>query len=369
MVKTDRQAARRSTEETYRRIEASVLEGAPGSPTPTAVLVLGPSGAGTGFVAARQHAELKASTGACFRLSSEALRHAAYAQYGEGATAAAADWLQRLTTRAGTIGANLVLDAPLHNPQAALAWTSTLGAAGYVVKAAMLATNLDTSRQLLLRHFDMTKDVVGVRGPRWVAEHDQGFEAARATLERLEATRAVGRIVLLRLDGSALYDNSNDGARWRTEARALNVIDEFRRHLPTGRDLAERALRWQTLVQKLVTDSSVPREVASTVLAWRNELAARAERDPDAKQRVGWGFEAEAFRSLPRDRFTEEFPHLGKAVQRLDEAVKYAKTNLALESDRERFVAQARERLAERIAEGRVTSDRTRSKDVDPPTR
>ncbi len=120
----------------------------------------------------------------------------------------------------------------------------------------------------------------------------------------------------------------------------------------------------------MTSDPSVPREVASQAITWRDEATARAERDPEAKQLIAWGYEAESFRTMNRYQFLREFPQHAKAVERLDEAISYAESNFGHASDRERFVVQTRERLAERIAEGRFASlDRTQVKERSAKTR
>ena len=96
--------------------------------------------------------------------------------------------------------------------------------------------------------------------------------------------------------------------------------------------------------------------MASLAAAWTQEATARAAEDPEAERLVRWGKEAEAFRTLPRAQFEREFPQHGKALERLDEAIRFAGENIALDEDRERFVAQSRARIAERIAEGRYTT-------------
>ena len=73
---------------------------------------------------------------------------------------------------------------------------------------------------------------------------------------------------------------------------------------------------------------------------------------------------------MNRYQFLREFPQHAKAVERLDEAISYAESTFEHESDRERFVVQTRERLAERIAEGRFASpDRTQVKERGAKTR
>ena len=66
---------------------------------------------------------------------------------------------------------------------------------------------------------------------------------------------------------------------------------------------------------------------------------------------------------MPRTEFVQEFPQHGKAIQRLDEAVRFAEKSFALAADRERFLAQSRERIAERIAEGRLSGPERETKD------
>ena len=106
-------------------------------------------------------------------------------------------------------------------------------------------------------------------------------------------------------------------------------------------------------MQRLASDPSVPREVAAQVVAWRNEATQRAERDPDAQRLLQWGREAEAFRTMNRHQFAREFPQHAKLADRLQAAINYAEGNFGHAVDRERFIEQARDRIAERIAEGR----------------
>jgi hypothetical protein len=65
---------------------------------------------------------------------------------------------------------------------------------------------------------------------------------------------------------------------------------------------------------------------------------------------------------MNRSPFLREFPHHAQAVRRLDEAIDYAQKEFPHAADRERFVEQARARIAERIAEGRLP---TKERDKD----
>ena len=56
---------------------------------------------------------------------------------------------------------------------------------------------------------------------------------------------------------------------------------------------------------------------------------------------------------MNRHQFAREFPQHAKLAERLEAAINYAEGNFGHAEDRERFVKQARDRIAERIAEGR----------------
>ena len=276
----------------------------------------------------------------------------------------------RLITDAMAKGVNLVLLTSMRQPQAVLALTARLKSGGYQVAAVVLASDRDQSRQATLTRYDLARSAGDVARFIPAAYHDRAYDALRESLARIERERAVDRIQLVARDGRQLYANQINADRWVREPKAMNVLDDFRERRLTARELAHSALRWQTLVQRLASDPSVPREVASQAITWRDEATARAERDPEAKQLIAWGYEAESFRTMNRYQFLREFPQHAKAVERLDEAISYAESNFEHESDRERFVVQTRERLAERIAEGRFASpDRTQVKERGAKTR
>jgi hypothetical protein len=183
--------------------------------------------------------------------------------------------------------------------------------------------------------------------------HEAAYEGVRDSLVRIEAEVAVDRIQVIVADGRQLYANEADGQRWIRPPQAARVLDDFRNRQLTARELADSALRWQTLVQRLASDASVPREVASQAITWRDDAVQRAEADPQAPRMLAWGREAEAFRTMNRRQFLSEFPQYAKPVERMDEALRFAERNFEQAADRERFIALTRERLATRIAEGR----------------
>jgi len=351
-----------------RLIRPDILGDLPRSPRPTAVIVAGKPGAGKTYTAARIQAHLATSVGVSVVISGDELREY-HPGWNAGADATSVDatreavsrWYARLSEDVSAQGVNAVFRSTLRQPRAALVLTSLLRRHGYDLSAVVLATHREQSRQTTMARFDLAR-ASGAAAPFVsAASHDTAYDQLRESLGRLEAERAVDRIQVVAPDGRQLYANEVDGQRWIRDPKAVSVLDDFRERRLTARELADIALRWQTLVQRFVSDPSVPRQVASQAAAWRNQATALAEGDPEAAQMMTWGREAEAFRTLERGLFLREFPHHAKAVDRLEEAIRYAQGNFQLDTDRERFVVQARERLAERIGEGRFAAK--------PPTR
>ena len=69
---------------------------------------------------------------------------------------------------------------------------------------------------------------------------------------------------------------------------------------------------------------------------------------------------------MNRVAFLAEHPQHARIVERLHEAIAYAEKQFEQAADRERFIEQARSRLAERIAEGRgIAPERGKSKSAE----
>lgn len=360
-----------------RRIRPDVLDGAVQSAVPTAVLVGGQAGSGTPLAVAKIRSHLAKSAGSTVLVSPEQLRQyhphwRSDARHHPHAVAEMPDvgrWLAMLSADAIATGAPLVYETSMRESQSALALAGLLRNAGYTVSAVILAADADHSRQATVTLYDVARSIGDV--PRFVtaADHDAGYTGVREALRLLEDKHALDRLQVVTPDGRQLYANELIGGKWIRPANAVAVLDDFRERRLTANELADSALRWQTLVQRVATEAAVPREVAAQVVAWRNEAVGRAERDPQARQLLDWGREAEAFRTMDRFRFQRDFPHHAKAIERLDEAVRFAEKNFAHAAEREAFVNQARNRLAERIAEGRYSTAARTSPERDPRSR
>ena len=121
------------------------------------------------------------------------------------------------------------------------------------------------------------------------------------------------------------------------------------------------------LAKRLARDPAVPREVASQALAWRNQAAARCEASDATAQMLRWAREAAAFRTMNRFEFEKEFPHHARAVKSLGMAVIEAEKYEAPEGAR--FLASARENIAQRIERGDMARIAARERAQEPPTR
>jgi len=355
------------------RIRPDLVDGVSPSRSPTAVLVAGQPGSGRPVAVAKVRAHLVGSVGPAVLVSSDELRHyhphwrkqvAADVHAAAGTRADVGRWFAQASADAVTARTNIVLETGTGDPQAALSLARMLKGAQYDVSAVVLAVDRDRSRQATMARYDVARSAGDTPQFITAADHDQAYERVRDALALLEVEHAIDRLQVVAPDGRQLYANELVNGRWARRANGLDVLDDFRERRLTTKELADSALRWLTLAQRLAGDPDVPREVAGLVIAWRNEAIENAERDPQAKRLLDWGREAEAFRTMDRYRFLREFPQHAKAVERLDEAHRYAEKNFERADDRQAFIAQTRARLADRIAEGRYAAS-----DREPPER
>lgn len=352
-----------------RRLRSDFLDGIPPSGTPTAIVVAGQPGAGTRCAMARIQAQVTASAGPCVVLAGDEVReyHPAWRHVPDSTSTAetAADlekWTSRLIADATSQRVNLLLEFDLHDPNRALALTKQLKESGYQVTTVAIATDRDQSRQAAITTYAVNKSSGISPDPAPASTHDASYDALRQTVGRIESELVPDRVQLVTRDGRQLYANQVDHDRWVREPRAARVLDDFRERRLTARELADSVLRWDILVAGLVNDDTASTEVARQAIHWRNDAAARALSDPDAMHLVALGREAQAFSSMNRYDFLRQFPQHADTVQRMQEAVSFAEANFPDASDRQRFIAQTRGRLAERIAEGRANPP-VRSKD------
>jgi hypothetical protein len=345
------------------QIRPALLDNVSAVESPQAVVVCTQPGGGSKLAAERIRKHLSLSAPLVI-ISSDALR-AFHPDARAAAPVPSADqvhrdvaaWYRQLTDDSLAKRASLILLTTAHDQPALLAWIDRFNAAGYDSSAVFIATDKDTSRQINVARFDLSRSF-GVVTPFIDAQHqDHAYSRVLDALAAIEAARSVRQLQVITPSGQPLFANrlTSEG-RWATDPLATAALDDYRERARSPQELADSALRWQTLAHRLASDPTVPRDIASQVMRWRDEAWQEAEQHPDSKQRLAWGREAEAFRVMAPATFASEFPHLAKAAQRIEEAMKYASETYADPTDRERFVQQTRQRLVERIAEGKMAT-------------
>lgn len=353
-----------------RRIRPDLLGRAPASASPIALVIGGQPGAGKSFALAHARSQLQDSAGSAVVISVDELReyHPYWRAYARSDPLAAERtqhdaglWYARLTNDAIAQRVDVAFETSMRRPEPVLALAGRLRADGYLTVATIVATDRDQSRLATLARFDVARTEGDV--PRFVpaAYHDATFSSLRDTLAALEASRAADELRLITRAGAGVYRNQLQNGSWQRPAKAVEALDAARERPLTARELANRALCWQTLVQRLGADPTTGGEVVAQAVAWRNEATERAERDPDARQYLAWGREAEAFRTMSPQQFLRKFPHHEQTVHRFRLAIDHFEAEFANRADREGTIAETRARFAERIAEGRY-ADRLRSR-------
>lgn len=90
--------------------------------------------------------------------------------------------------------------------------------------------------------------------------------------------------------------------------RAPQAAKTLRIHLnraPDAGELVQYAMRWETLVQRLIGDPTVPCDIAGRTVICRNDTSARCAQDPDARQMLQWAREAGASRVWTTSKLCE----------------------------------------------------------------
>lgn len=359
-----------------RRIQPDLLAGAAASGSPAAMIVAGQPGAGVPSVAAVLRRDLSKITGPVVQLSEARLRayHPAW-RFGAVPNALQAGaiqrdvsyWFERIIQEARGQRFHLLVEDEQRDPRSVHKLAAALRKDSYVVQAVFVATNRDESTLFAMAQFDLARR----RGlpPRFVSaqEHDVALGNVRLAMGLVEDRRTVDGLRVIDRNASQFYENRLVDGEWIRAPRAQVSLDAVRDRPRTPKELVTLAMRWETLARRLANDPSVTRDVASQMLAWRTEAATRCEAAPASAQLLHWAREGAAFRVMDRFEFVREFPHHERAVKSLGAAVIEAEKYDAAESAR--FLASARENIAQRIERGDMARIAARGKTHEPPTR
>lgn len=260
---------------------------------------------------------------------------------------------------------NLAVDLSDLPPPVADTVATRLRDAGYRAGAMVVATSEDQDRQASALYLDLDRSDAPP-GQTLRSDFDRSHARIRALLQTLAARQLIDQLQVVTPQGQQLYATEADPVTGQVNERAaVYALEDFARRAALPREIAQSALRWQTLAQRLSAQQQMSRDLVAQVIAWRNEAVRKAEADPEAARWLSWGRAAEAFRVMDPQQLQREFPEHSKLVERLQDAERYALEHFPHLEDRARFLSQTRARLAERIAEGR--SPMTKPSPTKPP--
>lgn len=356
-----------------RCVAPDLLIGVQLSHRPVAMIIAGQPGAGLTFATVNLRKQLQETvTTAPAHVSLNRLRayHPLWAPGGELSPAAAARvadncqvWFDRFVAEVQKRRLNLIAEIETTDLEAVPRLAIDLHHSGYVVQAVFVATSREQSRLAVLARYEMRRRAgLGAEAPS-IQAHDHAFDNVANVLGRLEHERLVDGLRVIGHDGAHLYESRVIGGKLNRVPRAAESMGVQQDKAPSSKELAQYAMRWETLVQRLANDPSVPREIASQTLQWRNAAVARCEQDPAAAQMLQWAREAGAFRVMNRYEFLREFPHHERAFVTLGIAAEESERYPTEEAKRLMF--HARENIAQRIERGDMARIAARQKAQD----
>jgi Zeta toxin len=263
-----------------RQIRPDLLDAvSPATSPPAAFLIDGAPGAGVATTMAQLRRQMGPSVGISvdtLRQYHRPLRTPGTQRTADTEQADVARWYAHLIAETMRKRCNLIVDLSLAKGPATTALADSMKRASYDVTAVVLATGRDQNRQAALAAYDLCQcSGLAVRlDPALL--RDTGERLVRDTLQRLESTASVDRLQLLDGNGREIYQNHRTASGWAHAPRALAVFDDVALHRPSPEALADSALRWLTLAQRLASNPAVPREVASGTPCRKRSASATA---------------------------------------------------------------------------------------------
>ncbi|MDM0022676.1 zeta toxin family protein [Variovorax saccharolyticus] len=354
------------------RVRPDLFAGVAASTAPVAMFVAGQPGAGVPVAAALLRRELRKTAGPAIHVSPSRL--AAYhpanrASAGfeiPGIQPDILHWLGRAVDDTRQQRVHAVIEDELEDAQSMPRMAFALRKDAYTVQAVFVSTLPELSRLRLAALYDRRRSC-GLPTPFVSAlAHDAALANVRLVLGQLEDRRAVDGLRIIDAQCAQFYENRLTAGGWARTARARAALDMERVRSRSPKDLVQTAMRWETLVRRLVQDAAVPRDVASEVLRWRDQAVAQCEALPAAAQMLQWAREAAAFRTMERNEFEREFPHHARAVQSLGLAMRESEKYQEYEAMG--LVLHARENIAQRIERGDMARIAARERQTDPPS-
>jgi hypothetical protein len=352
-----------------RCVAPDLLIGAQPSDQPAAMLIVGQPGAGVTFATVQLRKQLMQAVATAVHVSMNRLRayHPLWAVGGdveptvaEGVTRSCQAWFDRFVSDVQRQRLNLVAEIETTDIEAAPNLATDLRRNGYIVQAVFVATPREESRLAMVARYEMRRRAgLAVDAPS-IQAHELAFDNVGSVLGRMEHERTADGLRVITHHGIQIYESRVIEGTLNRVPRAAETLKVQLEKPRSAKELVQFAMRWETLVQRLAGDPTVPRDITSQMVVWRNEAAARCEKDPAAAQMLQWAREAGAFRVMNRFEFEKEFPHHARAVATLGVAAFEAERYPPEEAKRLMF--HARENIAQRIERGEMARIAARQK-------
>ena len=352
-----------------RCVAPDLLIGAQPTDRPAAMIIAGQPGAGVTYATVLLRKQLMTNVDTAAHVSMNRLRayHPLWAPGGDVSPSTAArvasncqSWFDRLVLDVQRLRLNLVAEVETTDIDAVPKLATDLRHGGYIVQAVFIATAPEESRLAMMARYEMRRRAgLGAEAPS-IQAHELAFSNVSNIVGRLEHERMVDGLRVITHDGTQIYESRVIDGKINRLPRAAATLEVQLNKPRSPKELVQFAMRWETLVQRLASDPSVPRDIASQTLLWRNEAAARCEKDPAAAQMLQWAREAGAFRVMNRFEFLKEFPHHTRAVAALGIAAIEAERFPAKEA--KRLLFHSRENIAQRIERGDMARIAARQK-------
>ncbi|PZQ77705.1 MAG: hypothetical protein DI563_02885 [Variovorax paradoxus] len=368
-----RQPSERELRRLYERcVSQDLASGAQPAVQPAAMIITGQPGAGLTFATVQLRRQLLETVATAAHVSMNRLcaYHPIWANGGDIAPQTAervsedcASWFNRLVKDAQKQRHNLIAEVEATQIEAVPTLAGDLRRSGYMVQAVFVATSREDSHVAMMARYEMRRRHGLAVDPPSIKAHDFAVGNVVDVLGRMEFDRSVDGLRVIASNGDHIYEGRLDGDKWDRPPRASATLGALLDKTPTTKEMVRTAMRWETLFQRLGTDPTVPREVASQVLQWRNEAIGRCEQEPSTAIALQWAREAGAFRVMNRFEFLKEFPHHERAVQALGIAATEAERFPKEQADR--LMVHARENIAQRIERGDMARIAARQKSQD----
>lgn len=246
-----------------------------------AVLVAGQPGSGKHLQASR----IAESLGAVV-VSGSDLRgyHTEYAQQLRQAPAEAAlavqpevfDWQQRLVADLGRVGANLVLEVSMRDPESVRALVDQLVGQGYQVEAQAIA--VPAMESWLDCHERVERQIpTGLTREVQQLAHDRSVRGVLNVMSQLETDAKIIRSSVVDREGKELYAIEHKGTRWSKAPAARQMLIRHREVAERRQDRAGHWRAWDGLIERMQQRKAPVRDVMGVMGQQRTDDAKLAK--------------------------------------------------------------------------------------------